>query len=239
MSAPGFFTGLPPHRLPHPAVPVRLIVAAHRAVARAIQILREEQRVQLATVLEEELTHEIFAVLQDRLLVTREVDGFDPRRFGRIQCSPEVWNHDQSRRVVPDLVLIILKRDRLPILPSQDGLFVECKPVDGKHAVGAHYCDKGICRFVDGGYASAMQDGLLVAYVRGGRTIARDLAPVLADPSRHVRLGSPGPPVVAANDFPSATESLQVTSHRRNFPWPQAQGTAGEIRLFHSWHDCP
>ena len=239
MSTPGFFTGPPPHRLPHPAIPVRLIIAVHRAVARAIQVLREEQRVKLATVLEEALTHEIFAVLQDRLLATSEVDGFDRRRFGRIQCSPEVWNHDRSRRVVPDLVLIVLKRDRLPVLPSQDGLFVECKPVDGKHAVGAHYCDQGICRFVDGEYASAMQDGLMVGYVRGARTITKDLSPVLTDPARQARFGFPSAPVrLLTSTSQDHAEPLQVTTHRRNFPWPGDRGPAGEIRLFHSWHDC-
>ena len=220
-------------------MPVRLIVAAHRAVARAIQVLREEQRVKLASVLEEALTHEIFAVLQDRLLVTSEVDGFDRRRFGRIQCSPEVWNHNRSRRVVPDLVLIVLKRDRLPVLSSQDGLFVECKPVDGKHAVGAHYCDRGICRFVDGEYASAMQDGLMVGYVRGGRTITKDLSPVLTDPARHARLGSPSAPDrILTSTSQDQGEPLHVTIHRRNFPWPRDQGPAGDIRLFHSWHEC-
>ena len=239
MSSPGFFTGLPRHRLPHPAVPIRLIVAAHHAVARAIQILREENRIQLATALEEPLTHEVFAILQDRLLATLEVHGFDPRRFGRIQCSPEVWNHDRSRRVVPDLVLILLKRDNLRVLPSQDGLFVECKPVDGKHAVGAHYCDRGICRFVDGEYASAMQEGLMVAYVRGGRTITKDLSPVLTDPALHAKRGFPSTPTkIPSAPIRDCGEPLHVTTHRRNFTWPGDQGPACEIRLYHSWHMC-
>ena len=136
-------------------------------------------------------------------------------------------------------MLIILKRDRLPVLASQDGLFVECKPVDGKHAVGAHYCERGICRFVDGEYAWAMQDGLMVGYVRGGRTITKDLSPVLAEPTRQARLGFPSAPYkLVSTTLSDRDEPLHVTTHRRKFPWLGDQGPAGEIRLFHSWHEC-
>ena len=41
------------------------------------------------------------------------------------------------------------------------------KPVDDDHATGTHYCDSGINRFVNGDYAWAMQEGMMVAYVRG------------------------------------------------------------------------
>ena len=171
-------------------------------------------------------------------MATKEVSEFDGRRFGRIQCGPEVRNHDGSRRVVPDLLIILLKRERYTILPSQDGLFVECKPVDGKHAVGAHYCERGIRRFVDGEYAWAMQDGLMVGYVRGGRSVAKDLTPILLEEQRHARMGSPNAPSAIKVNASESTEPLQVTVHRRNFVWPGGGGTATAIRLFHSWHDC-
>ena len=95
------------------------------------------------------------------------------------------------------------------------------------------------CRFVDGEYASAMQDGLMVGYVRGGRTIAKDLTPVLTDPARQARLGFPSSPDrVLTSTSQDQVEPLQVTTHRRNFQWPGDQGPACEIQLFHSWHEC-
>ena len=36
------------------------------------------------------------------------------------------------------------------VRPSQYGIFIECKPVDVDHPLVAHYCDKGILRFVRG-----------------------------------------------------------------------------------------
>ena len=78
----------------------------------------------------------------------------------------------------------------------------------------------------------------MVAYVRGGRTIAKDLAPVLASRNRHSNLGSPSVPVVASGSGSyDKGEVLQITSHQRSFVWP-GHGTACEIRIFHSWHHC-
>ena len=234
MTAPGFFTGLPPHWLPHPAVPVRILVAAHQAFASAIQAIRQSG-FNLAKAREEELTHRIYTTLTDTLLPSGTVAGFDSRRFGRVQCSPEVLTHDGTRRVFPDLLLVLLRRDQPGILSSQDGIFTECKPVDGKHAVGAHYCDKGISRFVDGNYAWAMQDGLMVAYVRGARTVASDLTPALA--ARQGSLGFPAPPSITRSAAIGQGEPLHLTVHRRNFPWPN-RVQADPIRLYHSWHKC-
>jgi hypothetical protein len=93
-------------------------------------------------------------------------------------------------------------------------------------------------RFVHGEYAWAMQEGLMIAYARTGRTISKDLAPVLAG-SRHKDLGSPSAPVVViCSGAPSTVEALQSTLHQRGFNWPGNSGKACEIRVFHSWHNC-
>jgi hypothetical protein len=136
-------------------------------------------------------------------------------------------------------VLFLMRREHLSARPSQDGIFAECKPVDDNHSVGEHYCDRGIGRFIKGDYAWAMQDAVMIAYVRGGRTISKDLVPALAVKLRRADLGYPSSPTVVNPSCTfRATEALQSTLHRRSFPWPGGRGTACQIRVFHSWHAC-
>jgi hypothetical protein len=136
-------------------------------------------------------------------------------------------------------VLFLLKRESLSVLRSHDGIFAECKPVDDAHPVGAHYCDSGVKRFINGDYAWAMQEGMLVAYARGGRTISKDLTPALASGSRRTELGYPSlPTVVNTSRASKNSEALQATQHQRHFAWPAGHGNACAIRIFHSWHNC-
>ena len=101
------------------------------------------------------------------------------------------------------------------------------KLIDNDHPVGTHYCDSGIKRFIDGDYAWAMQEGMLVAYVRGGCTINKDLAPVLASGRYHLQLGSPTPPTIIVGSCSSnSTEPLQATIHQRLFNWPHSRASA-------------
>jgi hypothetical protein len=77
------------------------------------------------------------------------------------------------------------------------------------------------------------------AYARGGRTISKDLTPVLASGSRHTELGSPSAPaVVSISRGSENSEALHATQHQRRFAWPAGHGNACAIRIFHSWHNC-
>ena len=241
MNVPGFFTALPEYRLPHPPVPLRVVLTVHLALTRAFELIRANPPAGfiLSTADEDYITRQLYSVLEDRLLKTKEVNGFDRRRIGRVLRAPEVTNYDGTHPAKkPDLVLFLMKREHLAVQPSQDAIFAECKPVDRAHPVGAHYCDKGISRFVTGEYAWAMQEGMMIAYARAGRTISKDLSPVLTG-SRHSDYGSPNAPAVVARSVPSANaEALQSTLHARGFTWPDNRGKACPIRIFHSWHNC-
>ena len=241
MNVPGFFTALPKHELPHPAVPLRVILAVHLALIRAFELLRASPPVHfaLSTANEDDITRQLHTILEDRLLTTKEVSGFDRRRFRNVLRAPELTNYDGTHPAKkPDLVLFPMQREHLAVQPSQDAIFAECKPVDGDHSVEAHYCDKGISRFVTGEYAWAMQEGMMIAYARAGRTISKDLSPILTG-SRHKDYGSPSAPAVVTRSASSANaEALQSTLHARGFAWPGNRGRACPIRIFHSWHNC-
>jgi hypothetical protein len=236
MSESGFFTASP-HRLPHPTVPLRIILATHAALTKAFEILQNSPPAgfRLEDAKEDEITRQLHGVLEDRFLTSREVDGFDRRRIRNVVRAPEVSNHDGSHPAKkPDLVLFLLRRERWSVRNSQDGVFAECKPIDDSHAIGQHYCDQGIMRFVSGDYAWAMQDGLMVGFVRGNRTVPENLSPILAAKDRYERLGSPTPPVVV---LPNQTIPLHCTEHGRNFVWAIGR-KACNIKLYHSWHTC-
>jgi hypothetical protein len=240
MNVPGFFTALPTHRLPHPPVPLRVILTLHSALIKAFELLRKNPPAGfvLSTADEDDITRQLFTILEDRLLKSKEVAGFDRRRIRNVVRAPEVTNYDGTHPAKkPDLVLF-LQREHLAVQSSQDAIFAECKPVDYSHSVEKHYCDVGTMRFVVGEYAWAMQEGLMIAYTRAGRTISKDLAPVLAG-SRHKDFGVPSAPVVVnCSGAPSNVEKLQSTLHQRGFTWPGNGGKACEIRVFHSWHNC-
>lgn len=242
MSIQGFFTGVRSYQLPHPAVPLRLVLMTHLALAKAFELLRDQppSGFQLSAAKEDEITRQLQWILENRLLRSNEVPGFDTRRIRNVIRAPEVSNYNsQHPAKKPDLVLFLLQRESLPLLHSHDGIFAECKPVDKKHAIGQHYCDGGIKRFVIGDYAWAMSDGLLVAYMRDGRTIGKNLAPALKSKKRCSALGSPNAPTAIPGSHSSnRTESLHVTTHERSFLWPSSLGKACPIQIYHSWHDC-
>ena len=242
MSIPGFFTAVPYYRLPHPQVPLRLVLTTHAAIATAFSLLRSQPPTgfRLSIAKEDEITRQLQWILENRLLRSNEVPGFDARRIKNVIRAPEVSNYNnQHPAKKPDLVLFLLQRESLAVLHSHDGLFAECKPVDKNHAIGQHYCDSGLMRFIQGDYAWAMQDGLLIAYVRNGRTIKKDLAPALRSKRRHVSLGAPGAPEPICESHSSwSAEVLHTTTHKRSFSWPGLCGPAGPIQIFHSWHDC-
>ncbi|MGB9486581.1 MAG: hypothetical protein WCD04_10780, partial [Terriglobia bacterium] len=86
MNVPGFFTALPEYRLPHPQVPVRVILTTHLALVTAFELLRANPPAGffLSTAKEDDITRQLHSILEDRLLDTKEVKGFDRRRIKNV-----------------------------------------------------------------------------------------------------------------------------------------------------------
>lgn len=214
-----------------------------RVLCRAFDVLRE-QEFPLTTALEDELTAAFRSVIENDLRQTGEIRGFDRSSYDSVVRQGEVANYDGTRRAkAPDLCFKLRYDDFEPYfgLSEFDALFVECKPVDVKHAVGGHYCDKGLIRFVDGDYAWAMQEGMMLAYVRNKRTIAEHLFPTLSEHPRNQTLGIIELPRLIHDSEEMAAvkaEALHVSRHRRGFSWPDNKGPACDITIYHLWHDC-
>ena len=243
----GFFTvGVSPERyqLPHPCLGLPVILLIRRVLCRAFEILREEKKVKLADADENHVTAALLSVIENNLRQSGSIPGFNGHNYDRVGRQGQVANFDGTRLAKsPDLCFKLRYDDGGPgmVLSEFDGLFVECKPVDKKHFAGSDYCDDGLIRFVRGDYAWAMQEGMMLAYARDGRTIAGHLIPAMDDPERRTSLATVElPQACRASDATADAhaEPIHISKHRRGFPWPHKKGKATDVTIYHLWHDC-
>ena len=242
----GFFTlGVSPDRyiLPHPPLDFRVTLLIRRVLLRAFEILRE-QSFPLAFAKEDEVTAALCNVIEDRLRQNGEVHGFNTCAYEFVVRQGQWENYNGTVLTkTPDLFFKLRDNEhlRIGVRSRFDGLFIEAKPVDSTHPVGSKYCDDGLIRFVRGDYAWAMQQAMMLAYARDGRTIAKHLLPAMQEPPRLKTLQTVALPTAstsqAAGVCPTA-EAVHVSQHRRGFPWPHGKGAATDITIYHLWHRC-
>ena len=228
----GFFTNGVNFKLPHPQIHprTRTVLLLCMVIQKAWQLLKESPTSGFHLQTEDEDT--ITQVLVDEIIerVLRKngaVDGFNCALFGKVTREPKISNFDKKHPdKMPD-IFFDLKRDQLPILSDQDGLFVECKPIDNKHPIFSCYCQKGLIRFVNGDYAWAMQDALMVGYVREPYSFEK-LAVTLGDVVNKVAFGTSEHSYIENHE-------VYFSSHERKFDWLDSQGQACPIEVSHLW----
>jgi hypothetical protein len=226
--AVGFFTQEIEFTLPHPPIPQRTILLLCEVIRRAWQLLAESppSGFILNAAKEDTITQILVEVIENRLRKHGEVNGFNKVQFGKVIREPKITNYNKEHPdKMPD-IFFDLKREKAPVLSDQDGLFVECKPVDGDHPVFSCYCQKGLIRFVNGDYAWAMQDALMVGYVNGNYSFVK-LASVLDD-SKNADLNTSRHSEV--NKY-----SIYRSHHNRKFNWLENCGQACRISVSHLW----
>jgi hypothetical protein len=242
----GFFTRPPVARyvVPHDRIGERWILIAHLAVRRSFEFIRSDG-FNLGAARENEITAKLEETLENRVRNRGEIEGFDGLFFGKVTRGNEVINHDGTKiSKKPDLMFHLRREDRSEWDQRQDALFAECKPVDRAHTLVGHYCAvgkdcTGVERFVVGDYAWAMEEALMIGYVRDGFRLETDLLNTLREPSRHVKLGEPDGLVALEKADRDVAEnpSLHRSRHKRLFRWTDGRD-ATPIDLYHSWHPC-
>jgi hypothetical protein len=242
--SPEFFTRRHARfKVPHERIGVRWVLVAHLAVTRAFELIRERGW-PLATALENEVTEMLEDVLENSVRNRGEVAGFNTGFFGKVTRGSETVSFNGTKiSKKPDLLFALRREHRIGWDQRQDALFAECKPVDRAHPLNGHYCAigktyAGIERFIIGDYAWAMEEALMIGYVRDGFSIDPHLAAALNHTASRNSLGDPTPPeaieVTASGD---RVIVLHRTTHQRRFSWLDGR-LASAIDLFHSWHDC-
>lgn len=240
-----FAVGVKPedYDLPHPTLGLRVILLVRRVLSRAFDQLRADG-FPFATASEDDITTALRGMIENNFRQRGTVAGFNRRTFDFVPRQAQVANFNFTRLTkTPDLCFK-LRHDGgefRRVISEFDALFVECKPVDATHAAGGRYCDDGLNRFVDGAYAWAMTEGMMIGYARHGRTIASHLVPAMQDNPRVTQLKTtafPAPVQASAATSTSTAEHLHSSTHDRGFEWLHGKGNAPAITIYHAWHDC-
>lgn len=116
---------------------------------------------------------------------------------------------------------------------SQYGFFIECKIIGrskDNHTVH-EYCRAGVRRFVTGQYAAAMPSGMMLAYVRDGRTVVTELIPWMSHDEAVREYAILSPPVLRDR----CKHPIYVSRHSRSAVLVWHRHLCGEIELDHFW----
>lgn len=242
----GFFTlSVQPerYRLPHPRLGLPVILVIRRVLLRAFELLREKEEFDFAAAKEDQVTAALRAIIENNLRQSGEVPGFNNRSFETVIRQGQWANYDGTHQAKSPDLFFKLRDDESespPVISEFNGLFVEAKPIDSRqHFAGRDYCDQGLIRFVRGDYAWAMQEAMMLAYVRDGRTISKHLIPAMGQADRMTSLATIQLPEVCSKRGAaecSEAEAVHISIHKRNFPWQDDKGPATNITIYHLWH---
>jgi len=230
----GFYTGNP-ITLPHSAYPKATLYVVESAISEAWRIIRDcpEGDFKIDDADEDRITRELRTCLMNMVLDRGNVPGFTSDIF-RVMREGKFESFDGTHLdKMPDLHIDIVRNSPASIR-SADGLFVECKPVDRNHPAGATYCDKGIMRYVNGEYAWASTQGLMVGYASPNYTMPGKLTESFK--TRRKQLGVTGG-ISACKDCQAKgyAQRPHITIHARSFVYPSTKVKAPSITLRHIW----
>lgn len=219
--------------LPHPPIQKRMILFLCTVIQRAWELLLEDASngVQLNSQYENRITTELVRILENKLRHRGIIEGFNKKTFGMVHRDTKKVNFDNNHPdKMPD-IFFDLQRDEQSIISDQDGLFVECKPVDNKHSILSCYCKDGLIRFVKGDYAWAMQNAMMIGYVKDNKTL-EDLTAVLNNEECSV---------CNTNSHIKINEAIYESLHKRKFNWPANGEEACKMSVTHLWlqHQLP
>lgn len=237
---PGFFTRT--YCVPHPRLKERWIEAVHLALERAFESIRGDG-FDLAKADEDDITFKLEEEFMNRL-IPDDTGDLDLGFIANVTRESATANYDQSSTGrKPDLVFHLNRRELCQTHNRvNDCLYAECKPVGRAHPLSRHYCavgkkTSGIERFVCGAYASAMEQGMMIAYVRDGFQITSQLAKALCAAETRTGLGDPSSLTCVVEGNDTFCQGLYLSTHRRRFSWSEGR-PASPIDIYHSWHEC-
>jgi hypothetical protein len=168
----------------------------------------------------------------------------EPRLNSRFQTDPDYLNLVSSvvrgKETVNFNGAALEKRPDLSLMfaaPRHNfPLVIECKIIDHPDDKTTRlYCNEGLIRFVNGEYAWATKEAIMLAYVRDGSTVEGRLVAHLTTAAGK----SPDPFQSVA--YPTSDIDVHPTAHRsehgRTFSYPAEVdgGDPGPIRLWHLW----
>lgn len=229
--------GVPPsNSYPHPPFPDAVLRAVVSAIRRAWMPIAEDERKRGTKKAErrdelelnDDLRKELFALLVSRKLAAFTSDVFEtPVVDGAVEDYS--GKRIQSR---PDITIRLRDIRPLAANPLFDAIFIECKRVREGSNLGPYFT-KGMKRFLDGQYAWAVPQAVMIGYLETGQVLPDHL-------EERVRRNGAGVAMqlVAYGNNQAVKSSgkryLAYTRHERTWKHRNDDGP-GDIELLHLW----
>lgn len=220
----------------NPPIPLAMLLIVEEALRVAWQRLRDRAPAQfnLLSADEDVVTHGLYEILMEEVYNKGLVDGFDEEHFTPVYREPKLRNFDGKHPdKMPDLHVGLAGRSDV-FMRTQDGLFIECKPVDATHTVGTHYGALGIARFIQGDYAWALVDALMIGYVSAGYSLNPKLFEALRDRAEEFMVLK-APKACTRSKASAFSSAVHITTHGRKFAYAGSRKRTPPIRLRHLW----
>lgn len=213
--------------IPLPAVAPEILELVLEAVAQGWTYIKSKYPDVLQTGEEADISAHLVTWLNAELPFIRGLDLV----ISSVDRGRESINFDGRRiEVRPDISF------RLTHWDARFRLIAECKIIDVRNGkTAALYRDKGIARFVEGDYAWACREAIMLGYVRCGSKLSPAMLQTLKKhPSVQCQSGDLRVPKCA----PFAYGAPGTSKHGRNFKYAHSkQSDPGGIELWHLWLD--
>lgn len=188
----------------------------------------------------DEIEDEITLQLEAKINEVRDrgqLEGFSEDAFQTVTRGASQVNYNlTSINKQPDLAFRLVKKNKHGENSTFKALFVECKPVDAQHSIKDAYLSKGVIRFVNGDYAWAMPQAMVLGYVFHKTKSVRELHGVYKKEAAE--------PAYMLQNISGITSSQDGDHHRfdstHRREWKGfKEFKPGEITLFHMWLTRP
>ena len=246
MSHQGFLTRVAEVTLPYPSMDQRLLLGIEEGIRVAWKSLLSNHAKHSflldSDCSEVDITVDLELELE-RVLYDNACDCFTDLIFAIPTRGGEAVNFNGTKlETRPDLAFCL--KDRRPGIEMSkfDAIFAECKIVfnnTGRNV--GYYVKSGLKRFLDGDYAWAMPQALMIGYVRTGQ----ELPDPLTDYFLHKRTNGiinsdlfelQGKPVLCKQSGARHLYRVCRTEHRRGWGYPpDSKRKPGVITIRHLW----
>jgi hypothetical protein len=240
----GFLTHIEKAALPHPPIDFRLLLAIEEGIRTTWKKLVGDAATQKHMLdkkcKEADITISLELAL-DKLLSTKECPSFTDAHFQTPSRGQEHINFNGGKlEKRPDLKFSF--KDRRPGVDMNiyDAVFAECKIVDPPSKNTRLYVKDGLVRFVNGDYAWAVPNAMMIGYVRTSQQLPDPLTDYFKKKTNgefnsqvYNLLGTP----IMCN-LSNARKVYRVcrTEHERHWGYPpDEKRKPGNITIRHLW----
>lgn len=221
----------------NPSFEGRHLRAIELALREAWQKIQRHaaQSKEIVSAHEERITHLLREMLHD-LWASGGIEGYNPAIFERPHIGAEFPALSAIKLKKPDIVFGLCGNPR----PGTgnglyDQIFVECKLIAKPKPTVATYCVDGLRRFVNGSYAWAMREAMMVAYVRSGEKLPVALEHEIVKDHQQEALNTKAKLQLCT--LTKVEPRVYISVHERCWSYLDTRGIPGPIEIRHLWLD--